>query len=249
VNDQLSLQRLAWVLRADVLRNYRSWLVATGTAAMVALAISLFGAYNGNVGDEFYLVFFSVALFGGGPLLTSQIFADMHGRATNTALLLLPASALEKTLSRLLLMTVGLFVYLAAFTMVLSWVLEGINALVFSESRELYTPFDGAWLILPHYLVVQSLFFLGAAWFRKLNYIKTIGSLLLIACGLAAIAAGIGWLLGSVIWNEGIRINDFETPFDLLTNVAKIAYYFALPAFCWFVAWLRVTEAQVSHGI
>jgi len=249
VNDQLSMQRLAWVLRADLLRNYRSWLVATGTLALVALVISVFGAYDRVVGDEFYFVLFSVALFGLGPLATSQVFLDMHGRATNTALLLLPASALEKTLSRLLLVTVGLIAYLAVLTMMLSWVLEAINTLVFGVSRELYTPLEGAWVILPHYLVVQSLFFLGAAWFRKLNYIKTIGSVLLIACGLAAIAAGIGWLFGSAIWNEGIRINDFETPFDLLTNVAKIAYYFALPAFCWFVAWLRVTETQVSHGI
>lgn len=249
MNDQLSLQRLAWVLRADVLRNYRSWLVATGTAAMVALAISLFGAYDRNVGNEFYYVLFSVALFGAGPLLTSQIFADMHGRATNTALLLLPASALEKTLSRLLLMTVGFVAYLAVFTMVLSWVLEGINAVAFGVSRELYTPLEGGWVILPHYLVVQSLFFLGAAWFRKLNYIKTIGSLLLIACGLGAVLVGVALVIRAGYLDDGFRINDFDTPFDALTNIARIAYYFALPAFCWFVAWLRVTEAQVSHGI
>ena len=249
MNDQLSLQRLAWVIRADVLRNYRSWLVATGTAAMVAFAISLFGAYDRNVGNEFYYVLFSVALFAGGPLLTSQIFADMHGRATNTALLLLPASALEKTLSRLLLMTVGFVAYLAVFTMVLSWVLEGINAVVFGVSRELYTPLEGAWVIVPHYLVVQSLFFLGAAWFRKLNYIKTIGSLLLIAWGLGSIAIGVAWLFGSVIWDGGMQMRNFDMPFDFLSGVAKIAYYFALPAFCWFVAWLRVTETQVSHGI
>jgi hypothetical protein len=243
------MQRLAWVLRADVLRNYRSWLVATGTLAMVALVISVFGAYDRDVGNEFYFVLFSVALFGLGPLVTSQVFLDLHGRATNTALLLLPASALEKTLSRLLLATVGFVAYLGVLTTVLSWVLEAINALVFGVSRELYTALEGAWVILPHYLVVQSLFFLGAAWFRKLHYIKTIGSVLLIACGLGAIAVGIAWLFGSVFWDEGIRVDNFDTPFDLLTNVVKIAYYFALPAFCWFVAWLRVTEAQVSHGI
>jgi hypothetical protein len=236
-------------MRADVLRNYRSWLVTTGTAAMVALAISLFTAYDRDVGNEFYFVFFSVALFGLGPLVTSQVFADMHGRATNTALLLLPASALEKTLSRLLLMTVGYVVYLAVLTMVLSWVLESINAVVFGVSRELYTPLEGAWVILPHYLVVQSLFFLGAAWFRKLNYIKTIGSLLLIACGLGAVLVGVALVIRAGYLDDGFRINDFDTPFDALTNIASIAYYFALPAFCWFVAWLRVTEAQVSHGI
>ena len=249
MNDQLSMQRLAWVLRADVLRNYRAWLVTTGTVAMVALAISLFGAYDRNVGNEFYLVFFSVALFGLGPVVTSQVFVDMHGRATNTALLLLPASALEKTLSRLLLMTIGFVAYLAVFTMVLSWVLEGINVVLLGVSRDLYTPLEGAWVIVPHYFVVQSLFFLGAAWFRKLNYIKTIGSLLLIAAGLCAIGVGLALTFRAMTWTGGMRVDNLDLQFEWLTTTAKIAYYFALPAFCWFVAWLRVTETQVSHGI
>ena len=38
-------------------------------------------------------------------------------------------------------------------------------------------------------------------------------------------------------------------PIELVIDAAPIAYYFVLPLFCWFVAWLRVTEAQVSHGI
>jgi hypothetical protein len=42
------------------------------------------------------------------------------------------------------------------------------------------------WFLLPHYLVVQGMFFLRAAWFRKMRYLKTVGTVLLIAFGLAA---------------------------------------------------------------
>lgn len=252
MNEQLSLQRLLWLLRADVLRNHRSWLIASGTVALVALAISLAGAADRIVGDEFYRVFFVVALFALGTLATSDAFTDLHGRATNTTLLLLPASALEKTLSRLLLTTVGFIVYLLVLTTVLSWVLEGINTLAFGVQRELYTPVDPtAWFILPHYLVVQSLFFLGAAWFRKLHYLKTVGAVLLLAFGLGAAAVAIAWLVIGVPWDgTGMRWDeDIEIPLEGLTHVAPIVYYVALPVFCWFVAWLRVTESQVSHGI
>ena len=38
-------------------------------------------------------------------------------------------------------------------------------------------------------------------------------------------------------------------PLEWLVDVAPFAYFFVLPLFCWFVAWLRVTETQVSHGI
>ncbi len=251
MNDQLSFQRLLWLLRADVLRNYRSWLVASGTAALIALAISLAGAADRIVGDAFYHVFFACGLFVLGTLATSDTFADLHGRATNTAWLLLPASALEKTVSRLLLTTVGFFVYLLVLTTVLSWVLEGINALVFGVRRELYMPFErAAWSILPHYLVVQSVFFLGAAWFRKMRYLKTVGTVLLIAFGLGAVAVAIAWLVVGVPWDGGVLWDDnLETQLESLTYVAPPVYYFALPVFCWFVAWLRVTESQVSHGI
>jgi hypothetical protein len=242
VNDQLSLQRLFWLLRADVWRNYRSWLVASGTAALIALAISLVDAADRIVGDAFYPTFFACALFVLGTLATSDTFSDLHGRATNTALLLLPASALEKTVARLLLTTVGFVVYLLLLTTLLSWVLEGINTLAFGVQRELYTPLDRlAWFLLPHYLVLQSIFFLGAVWFRKMQYLKTVGTGLLIGFGLGAIAL----LVLRASSDGGIRLaDDFEIPL-----VVPIAYYFALPVSCWFVAWLRVTEAQVSHGI
>lgn len=252
MNDQLSLQRLLWLLRADVWRNHRSWLVASGTAALIALAISLAGAADRIVGNQFHGIFFIAALFALGTLATSQAFADLHGRATNTSFLLLPASALEKTVSRLLLTTVGLIVYLLVLTTVLSWVLEGINTLVFGVRRELFTPLDGAWFILPHYLVVQGLFFLGAAWFRKLHYLKTVGTVLLIAFGLATAAVAIAWLVIGTPWDGSPSVrwdDDLETSLEGLTYVAPIVYYFALPVFCWFVAWLRVTESQVSHGI
>jgi hypothetical protein len=213
--------------------------------------VSLLAAYDRNVGDEFYLVLFPLALFALGTLATSDVFVDMHRRGTNTAFLSLPASALEKTLSRLLLTTVGVIVYVALFTTVLSLVLEGINAVAFGVRREFYTPLDGAWPILPHYLVVQSIFFLGAAWFRKLHYIKTVGATLALCFGLVAIAVVLAWVVGSqLMWGgDGYRVSNFDGPVQGIEVVARAVYYFALPVFCWFVAWLRVTEAQVSHGI
>jgi hypothetical protein len=252
MNDQLSLQRLSWLLRADVLRNHRSWLVASGTTALIALALSLLDAADRIVGDVFYHTFFLCGLFVLGTLATSDAFADMHGRATNTSLLLLPASALEKTVSRLLLTTVGFVVCLLVLTTVLSWMLEGINALVFGVRRPFYTPFDLApWLILPHYLVVQSVFFLGAAWFRKMRYLKTVGTVLLVTFGLGATAVAIAWIAGPATWGwGGVRWDDdLEIAGDGLIFVAQVVYYLGLPLFCWFVAWLRVTESQVSHGI
>jgi hypothetical protein len=152
MNDQLSIQRLAVVLRNDLIRVSRSALLISGTAGLVALVVSLIGAYDGDVGQgaTFYRAFFIATLFAWGTIATSVCFNDLHGRGTNTAFLLLPASALEKTLSRVLLYTVGLVAYLLLFTMFLSWVLEGIDTVWIGDRRELFSPLDGVgWSLVP----------------------------------------------------------------------------------------------------
>jgi hypothetical protein len=250
MNDQLSMQRLAFVLRSDLMRVYRSVLLISGTAALVALVVSLIGAYDGDVGDgvTFYRAFFIATMFAWGTIATSVCFNDLHGRATNTAFLLLPASALEKTLSRLLLYTVGIIAYLLLFTMLLSWVLEGINTVWIGDRRELFSPFDGVgWTLVPHFLVAQALFFLGSAWFRKVQFVKTVATVIGIWIGLCIIAVSLAYMVGP---QRCLNANCLEFPFlDWVTDAARVAYFYLLAPFCWFVAWLRVTETQVSHGI
>ena len=83
-----------------------------------------------------------------------------------------------------------------------------------------------AWLLVPHYLVAQSLFFLGAAWFRKTHFVKTVGAVVALAIGLCAIAIGIAWLLGAANWGGGnMRIDgDFDgsvyRPLEWLADVS-----------------------------
>jgi hypothetical protein len=250
VSDQLSLQRLSWVLRNDVLRSYRSALVISCTAALVALIVSVGIAYWGEVGNSalFYRIFFIAALFAWGTIATSSSFSDLHGRGSNMAFLLLPASALEKTLSRLLIYTVGLIAYLLVFTTVLSWVIEGINTVWVGQRREFFSPLDEVgWMLLPHFIVAQALFFLGAAWFRKVQFVKTVGTAIAIVLGFSAIVAALGWMVGPTACMNA-SCEDFIL-FEWLIDAAPVAYFYLLSPFCWFVAWLRVREAQVSHGI
>jgi hypothetical protein len=92
------------------------------------------------------------------------------------------------------------------------------------------------------------LFFPGAAWFRKVQFVKTVGAVLAIQIGLSAIAAALVWLVGSTAcFNTDCE--QLVMPFDWVADAAPSVYFYLLPPFCWFVAWLRVTETQVSHGV
>jgi hypothetical protein len=142
--------------------------------------------------------------------------------------------------------TVVLIGYLLLFTTALSLLVEVLKLAMFDGENVLFSPFDAVvWSVLPHYFVVQALFFLGAAWFRRLHYIKTLLALVVIVAGLTAFGVGVTWSM-----TDGIEFeSDYFIDFDFFVGALYYAYIVVLPVFCWFVAWLRVKETQVRHGV
>jgi hypothetical protein len=124
------------------------------------------------------------------------------------------------------------------------------------RSNEWFSPLDATvWSVIPYYITVQSYFFLGAAWFRKFHFVKTVLACAMLACGFFAVAVLLSWLFGAATWSgTGLQIDgDFHdtvyVPLQWLFDAIKVAYFTVLPVFCWYVAWLRVKETQVSHGV
>lgn len=255
MSGQLSPRRLALLLRNDAVGSYRSLLVVSTTLAALIVLNAAIMAYAG--GNAFvYRTWFIGTLFVWGTIASSLSFRELHDKTRNTAYLLLPASALEKTIARLLATTIGLPVHLLLLTSVLSIVIEPVNSLAFGVRNEIFQPFDRvAWQVIPHYLVVHSLFFLGAAWFRKTHYVKTLLAIVAGALAFIAVCLWIAWLFGAAGWSgSGLLVQgDFYDavylPLEGVFDTGYLLYLFALPPLCWFVAWLRLTETQVSHGV
>jgi hypothetical protein len=170
---------------------------------------------------------------------------------------LLPASSLEKLVARLLQATIVFFVFLVIFMTVASALIESINMLVFGRRNGFFdASHDAVWLPVGHSLVVVSLYFLGAAWFRKLHFLKTALTLTALPIALSCFAAAVAWLVfqdtSGFHLGEGEVYNFYiahQGLFDALLATLKILYFVGLPLFCWYVAWLRVKETEVSHGV
>ena len=69
-------------------------------------------------------------------------FRNFTDKNRNQAYLLLPASAIEKTIARLLAVTVGLSVYLLIFTTAVSLVVAGVFGLFPGPGYGLFNPLD-----------------------------------------------------------------------------------------------------------
>ena len=258
MNEQLSWRRVGWLLRNDFVASYRSWLTASAVIAGIMALAALLGANQGE--GETYLGWFIGTLLVWGTIMSSLSFTELHDKNKNIAYLTLPASALEKTIAPLLVSTVGLIAYLLVFMTLASVAIEAINVAVVAGRHQPFDPFSPwVWLVIPHYIVLQSLFFAGGAWFRRARYLLTGLAVLGVCFGLWVVLAFALWLTGAVqIVGAGIDIQaDIGFWLDqadgrlvaALEVLFKIAYFAVLPLFCWYLAWLRLTETEVSHGV
>ena len=264
MNETFSARRLRHLLRGDFITGYRSLLMISGAlagivlvAAMIAPADHAFDAdFHGGPG--FHRALFTAALFVWGIIASSRAFRPLHDKTANEAWLLLPASALEKMLARLLAVTIGLVAWLLVFSTVVSVVVESLNLIFAGKRHAFFDPFDPVvWNRISLYVVFQSLYFLGGAWFRRAHFIKTTFAITLATIGLAALAV------------ITARIAFDDLPMHVSLHIRNLSYVLTaepywysgaadtvlsaikvlLPLACWCIAWLRIAETQVSDGV
>ena len=255
MKEHFSIERLWWLLRADCTAGYRSVLTVSGTLAGVILIASLVSTPGAGAGQGFFVFWFGALLFVWGTIASSRAFAELHDKTRNVAYLLIPASSIEKTVARLLTVTLGLTAYLLILTGAVSLVVEGVFRLFLGASVGLFNPLDPlAWQLIGAYVFVQSFYFLGAAWFRRRHFMKT--TLVLMATGIG-LALFVLLTLRVVFAPEGMTdpeiliaraLESYQGLLRLFENLLTILTVL-LPVACWSIAWLRVRETQVSDAV
>ncbi len=260
-NDTFDWRRFGLLLRNDVAGGYRGFLIRAAAIAGVIVAIEIVGGLFGNSPDgrgQFW--WFYVFLYGWGIVIAGSALTELHDRTKNESFLLLPASMLEKTLARFALVTLGFYGFFLVFATVLALVTQTVDFALLGRSIRWFPAHgDLNWIAWGNLFVVQSVFFLGAAWFRKAHVFKTALAVAVLGFGFFVFGLIVTFLLLPQFRDGwGVTFHDHEAfaiyaaypaVLDALSVVVQIAYYAGLPLLCCFVAWLRVKETQVSHGV
>lgn len=259
MSEQLDLDRLGWLIRGDLLNRYRPTAITTGVIAGIVILVALLFRPTPQNQTIVYWVLVAVMLFVWGPGFASQSFIELHDKTRNDAYLLLPASALEKVLARLILCTAIFPVFALIVSTAIAWVATGLRALVLGISEPLFVPYEVLTLQTAGLFIVnQAMFFLGAAWFRKQHFMKTALTMTAASLGLflfAGLVARIVFPDFGELMQTGFRVDPsqmaavFRSYQDGIAYVAGTIFYIGIPVFCWAVAWMRLKETQVSHGI
>jgi len=186
-NQYFSLPRFWQLLQREFAQNKKIIFLIAAVIVLVIVFNGLGWAYNREY--EFNEFAYPFYLLVSGFVLTSLSFTDMNRSDNKLFYLTLPSSTLEKFISRWLITGPGfaiLFTLLYWFATSVALSL-GITIFDFNIGAFNFFAYEHP-LIFQVYLAVQTLFLLGAVYFRKFAIFKTALSTVLFAASLAIIS-------------------------------------------------------------
>ena len=250
-NTSFSLQRVALLVRRQARMSGNSLIVAAGVAAflLIVLLITGYNSPEAISANAFYGTTLPIVILG-GFVFSSLIFNELQSREKAIFFLSLPATSLDKLAAGWLISS-PIFVVLIFVLLMVVNLLTGTLLSLFPGKEFIFVdPFFPPLLnSLGAYMVLQTVFLLGAVYFKKNNFFKTILSLFLISMVISL------WALLMVYFISGkteINMGNIDFPEhwkrfaeNSLPSIAKTIFWGIIGPFFLFIAWLRLKEREV----
>ena len=246
-----SLQRFYLVLRRHMMYNQKTLLVSFAAAGAFLLVVSFLNTFTsrGEFSIETFNILGMVLLFVGGFLLTSRVFNELHTPARGQFFLTLPASNLEK-LATAWLVSAPVYTIIALLGLTLVSLLASLlSALAFGSGIMVFNPLTKPVIFMAGiYLVTQSVFLLGAVYFRKNNFMKTLLALFVIQAVISTVLSLVFYLMfgrgGFQLTGEEIMVFPaFLT--EWLPRIMKVVFWGLTAPFFLVVSYVRLKEREV----
>jgi hypothetical protein len=248
-----NVERFGLLLRRQITLNMKSWLIALISVAGFIIFISFLNLIT-TLNDSWIGIFNSlgvVAFFITGIVFTSLSFSEMGTYSKSLQYITLPASRFEKFITAWILSFVFYLLLATVFLVFSSAIMGIISVLMFKGNFLVFNPFTikNAEILLV-YFVGHSMYFLGAAWFKKAAFFKT-----LLTQFVVQIILNI-WIY---IWvfiiinpfkmivnssNTFINFASFGGNETMLKNL-MIGFFIALSVVFMITAWVRFKEREV----
>jgi hypothetical protein len=230
--NEFSLSRFGRVFQNDVLRVAKP--LVLGTLALLGLTVivylSNFEPNDAVPENPAYVLMFAFYLFGGGLLLASSAFQDMHHPLERYQYLMLPMSNLERFLSRYLLTGPAFVVFLCVAFTAMDWTGNFVTDLWKGASQPRFSVLNETVIVcLKVYLFVHVVVLIGAICCRSFTLLRT---------ALFLLAAMVGLVLVSYL---AVRLFYFDAFSWTRLNPVGDLHMRLQPLFA--ATWLNVTVA------
>lgn len=239
------------LIKRQVLSNTNVILIAFFAVTGLLLVItSLVTYFSPQELPDLVGLYYSI-MFLGGLIYTSNMFSELHDPEKSYRFLTLPVSNLERLVSSWVLSAI-IFPFVALFAMILVVLLSNL-IINFSVDPASFSGIlsHTTFLITGIYIVTQSVFFLGAVYFRNHNFMKTLLSLFLISfvisiyTSLAGVIIFRPWEFASNMHNGNLDSHMeifFEQKFP---DIMNILFWYIMTPFFLVVSYFSLKERQV----
>jgi len=236
------------------LKRWKILLISATVGTLVVLICGV--AASQRTGMILHQVLYPLFLYGSGFIVTARAFQELDDVKTAGTWLMVPASTFEKFSSRLFLTSFGYVAGSMLVYFIVAMFSKGLNQMIFGFSHPLFNPLD-PWVRYNAglFLVLQSMFLVGAIYFRRFAYVKTILFLSLLSLvfligifvmskwilgdNIHALLSGeylISWELLSMQWSGKIG--------DTLLFWMKIGFWGILAPLCYVITYFRLKEIE-----
>ncbi len=251
--NQFSLQRFLLLMKRHSLMNAKTWLIGLGGISGVLIVVSLIQAYTaGSFNVEALSKFGIMLIFFGGLLITSMAYNEIHTPAKSQFYLILPATTSEKLFSHWLLTSIVYIIVAYAILSLVLGIASLLSALFFGAQMEFFNPFANEnFMEMARYVVIHSVFFLGALYFRKNNLLKTLLTLFVVIMALSLFGSFVAWLVigsgdfGGNLSQDDLNPSTFRFLTETLPLLARIAFWGLMAPFFLLVSYFKLKEREV----
>lgn len=252
MGNQFSISRFQLVLKRYVVLNQRTWLIGFLCVAGFLLAIAILPTISSlfNVQEPGFIAIraFTLSLYTlGGLILTSMMFHEVHSPTKAFQFLTLPSTTSEKLFAAWFTGSVVYTVVSMAAIVVLSLLIEvikGVNTSLWTPFN-VFNPFTADVLsTILGFFFYQSIFLLGAVYFKKNNFIKTLLVIIVLVLGIIFIL-NIGILIFGLSQNQDFFVSiqldaqQWITPMKYILGIGFTLF------FIW-LSYLQLKNKQVA---
>jgi hypothetical protein len=268
-NNFFAFRRWQFYLQKHFTDNFRFYAMALLSLFGLMTVIPVLVVLTGNEFQSLrnFIPFYYFGLFLGGLLFTSRFFNELGNKEKGVDFLMIPASQFEKFITIFLVSTIGflLFYHLSVYTSYK--IIDSVRFTKYGSHIEndyefLSTPKEKIYIYYS-YIVLQSMFLLGATYYHKYSFIKTVLSifvfllaLCIINCLLVICFFGTEhgfWKISTpfvmVNKQEPIDTQSWHTITYLIPEWLQKIYLFAvkflLAPIIWTIAYFRLKDKEI----
>ncbi len=261
---EFNMNRIGHLIKNDIQKNKKSFLfMLLGSFILISLFAFML-VITGEphfVREEMHMTFFPFILFLLGFILTSMSFRELNETGERMFYLNLPASHLEKFISKVvisffivpIILYCSYFFFALIFNIVLSWNTdEAIVSFSVFKSPTPYVPKPIQ--LLPIFLATNTVAFLGAIMFRTLEFFKTLVGLMVLYFSIFFIFSLAMFLFVPDFFNSFFMGTELKQhPSDSFweffnggfKNLAFIVLFLILPLLLLVASYFKLTEKEV----